>query len=182
MILFLVETVKLNDVYQGQNMASLVGIVFFLITGILFQIFNRQIRTDWLTVAIALILLYAYYCNLVLEVDSLTMILNRACYEKKLEQLRYRTAILMFDVDDFKHVNDTYGHQVGDEVLKAVADSIKKVYSSIGYCYRIAGDEFCVILKRGKMDVLSNSKEEYFIPEKDELMYQKKWLRKQGKR
>ena len=72
------------------------------------------------------------------------------------------------------------GH--GGTWAAAVADSIKKVYSSIGYCYRIAGDEFCVILKRGKMDVLSNSEEEYFIPEKDELMYQKKWLRKQGKR
>lgn len=170
MILFLVETVKLNDVYQGQNMASLVGIVFFLITGILFQIFNRQIRTDWLTVAIALILLYAYYCNLVLEVDALTELLNRACYEKKVEQLQYRTAILMFDVDDFKSVNDTYGHQVGDEVLKAVAHAIKKVYSPIGYCYRIGGDEFCVILKRRRLDMLTNSEEEFFIPEKDELI------------
>ncbi len=102
--------------------------------------------------------------------DSLTLLLSRGCYEKCLERLRYRTAILLFDVDDFKEINDTYGHQCGDEVLKTIASVIRKTYSRIGCCYRIGGDEFCVILNRGRLEELPDSMEEYIHPETGEVM------------
>lgn len=54
--------------------------------------------------------------------------------------------LIVFDVDDFKLVNDKYGHLKGDACLSEIADCIKRAYSSYGYCYRIGGDEFCVLL------------------------------------
>lgn len=170
LVFFFVEIMRLNRVYQKRNMVTLVGTVFFLITGISFQVINSDIRTDWITIAMGLLLLYAYYCDLVLQVDALTMLLNRRCYEKELEHLSYRTAIIMFDVDGFKEINDNYGHQYGDVILRKIADTIKEAYSSVGYCYRIGGDEFCVLLKRGKLDEMPDSMEEYVHPGTGEII------------
>ena len=86
--------------------------------------------------------------------DTLTPLLNHAGLESALEQAMwmYHTnqltnlAILMLDVDDFKLVNDSFGHDVGDEALKAVAGSISKNISSNDSAGRWGGDEFMVIL------------------------------------
>ena len=58
---------------------------------------------------------------------------------------------MFLDVDEVKVVNDHYGHLYGDECLKKIGKTILKVYGGNGYCYRIGGDEFCVILKE-KLD------------------------------
>lgn len=55
-------------------------------------------------------------------------------------------AVMMLDIDDFKNVNDTYGHLFGDEVITAVADVIKKVIGKNGVAGRVGGDEFMIIL------------------------------------
>ena len=54
--------------------------------------------------------------------------------------------VLIFDINKFKQLNDTYGHAEGDRALKLVARQIYKVYGKYGACYRIGGDEFCVIM------------------------------------
>lgn len=54
--------------------------------------------------------------------------------------------MIICDVDIFKHVNDTYGHAVGDEILKKVANLLKTTFRSIDYVCRIGGDEFAVIM------------------------------------
>ena len=52
--------------------------------------------------------------------------------------------LIVLDLDNFKYINDTYGHQAGDQCLKVIAECLKKAYSRYGNCYRIGGDEFCV--------------------------------------
>lgn len=54
--------------------------------------------------------------------------------------------IIIFDVNNFKTINDTYGHSFGDYCLKEIGYAIKKTYGNYGLCYRIGGDEFSVIL------------------------------------
>ena len=54
--------------------------------------------------------------------------------------------MIICDVDSFKTVNDTYGHAVGDEILKKVASLLQKAFRSIDYVCRIGGDEFAVIM------------------------------------
>ena len=63
------------------------------------------------------------------------------------EMRRSGGVLVVFDVDDFKQINDRYGHLQGDVCLAEIADCIKKAYARCGYCYRIGGDEFCVLLK-----------------------------------
>ena len=81
--------------------------------------------------------------------DGLTGVLNRNAYE-----LLYRdtdlahAALLIIDVDNFKHFNNTYGHDMGDRVLKRVAEVIQHSFRSVDLIYRYGGDEFVVIMTR----------------------------------
>ncbi len=85
--------------------------------------------------------------------DALTGLANRARFEQKLNdtaalcQAQGRLACVLFiDLDGFKAVNDTLGHQAGDEVLKAVAGRIKRVMRGEDLVARLGGDEFAVLL------------------------------------
>ena len=83
------------------------------------------------------------------EHDALTGLLNRGSYEKLLrvhEADDRPFALILIDVDTFKSVNDTYGHAVGDAILKRVSDILTKAFRSIDYVCRIGGDEFAVIM------------------------------------
>ena len=95
--------------------------------------------------------------------DPLTGLLNRAQFNDQLAQniaLAKRTertlAVLFLDLNGFKPINDNYGHQVGDEVLKAVARRLKQVVRTSDVVARIGGDEFVVVLNeiKGMGDVL----------------------------
>ncbi len=84
--------------------------------------------------------------------DTLTGVYNREFFQKELTKKtksanRYDQsfALAMVDVDNFKNVNDTYGHQVGDEVLKKLADSINKNIREDDVFARWGGEEFVII-------------------------------------
>ncbi len=79
--------------------------------------------------------------------DELTDVYNRTGYEALLSKLDLNnTCFVMLDIDDFKQYNDDMGHDVGDEVLKKVADVIKHSFRVGDYICRIGGDEFVVIM------------------------------------
>ena len=83
------------------------------------------------------------------EHNALTDLLNRGSFEKILRIYETGTspfALVLVDVDTFKSVNDTYGHAVGDAILKQVSNCLKKAFRSIDYVCRIGGDEFAVIM------------------------------------
>lgn len=85
--------------------------------------------------------------------DSLTGLYNRRYLEVHLEKLLQKNnadnkylAVLMMDVDHFKSVNDTYGHGVGDEVLKTLSDRLREKLRSVDTVARYGGEEFVAIL------------------------------------
>lgn len=85
--------------------------------------------------------------------DSLTGLANRVQMSQALEQIlaapsgRERAcAVLMLDLDRFKHVNDTLGHPAGDALLKQVAQRLERAIDGAGRCGRLGGDEFQVIV------------------------------------
>jgi diguanylate cyclase (GGDEF)-like protein len=81
--------------------------------------------------------------------DPLTGLFNRGAYEMMLESVDMEhVALIMIDVNDFKQVNDTYGHDVGDRVLKRVAQVLKHSFRSVDVICRIGGDEFVVLMTR----------------------------------
>lgn len=83
--------------------------------------------------------------------DGLTGLPNRLQFDRALEVVisegaQDRCAILCTDLDRFKTVNDTYGHQAGDTVIKTVASRISKTVGEAGMAARIGGDEFIILL------------------------------------
>lgn len=85
--------------------------------------------------------------------DRLTGLYNRRSFDDKMENEIKRTerydknlSLLMIDIDHFKKINDTYGHQAGDEVLKKLATVIVKCIRNSDYAARYGGEEFTVIL------------------------------------
>ncbi len=85
--------------------------------------------------------------------DALTDILSRRALLEQVEVERQRTkrykrdlSLLMIDIDHFKKVNDTYGHLVGDVVLREVAQTLKKQTRRSDYVGRYGGEEFLIIL------------------------------------
>lgn len=86
--------------------------------------------------------------------DGLTGLINHREFHKKLDEsievlkrYNYTISLLMIDIDHFKQFNDTYGHQVGDQVLRIVADVIKLQIRVVDICARYGGEEFAVILR-----------------------------------
>lgn len=82
--------------------------------------------------------------------DALTGLFNRRAFElesAELNEQKMPYSIVMFDIDHFKNVNDSYGHSFGDLVVKAVAQTALKTFPKSCHVYRLGGDEFVVILK-----------------------------------
>lgn len=80
-------------------------------------------------------------------IDSLTGVNNRRYYEEQLRELSGVDAVLFADVDKFKNVNDLYGHQTGDMVLRLIADAICSSVRKSDSVVRYGGDEFIVIFR-----------------------------------
>jgi diguanylate cyclase (GGDEF)-like protein len=85
--------------------------------------------------------------------DDLTGLLNRRAIEQILSMLEgvykkegHEYAAVMLDIDKFKSINDFFGHNLGDSVLKSMAASIQKSIRSEDYAFRLGGDEFLIVL------------------------------------
>lgn len=79
--------------------------------------------------------------------DELTGVYNRAGYDLIKSSLDMSsTAMLLFDADQFKDINDRHGHETGDQVLKKIAQTLKRSFRSDDYVCRIGGDEFVVFM------------------------------------
>lgn len=88
-----------------------------------------------------------------MQTDSLTGVKNRKALDQYLEDMveqslmhRRSFALIMFDIDDFKEINDTYGHPVGDRVLVAFAQKCLGMIRSDDFIGRYGGEEFLIIL------------------------------------
>ncbi|MDZ7661346.1 diguanylate cyclase [Thiohalophilus sp.] len=87
------------------------------------------------------------------ETDALTGIPNRMAYDRRLEEeiarhRRYNTdfVLMLWDIDHFKEINDTYGHAAGDKVLKVIAGVMQQQLRETDFLARYGGEEFAIIL------------------------------------
>lgn len=92
------------------------------------------------------------------RMDGLTQVANRAYFDEKLlEMLKHRQqhndifSLLLVDVDNFKEVNDKYGHQAGDRILKGVAFNLRSALRESDFLARFGGDEFAILLYRNNV-------------------------------
>lgn len=87
--------------------------------------------------------------------DFLSQLYNRSTFERELKSeiersAHAKVAVLFIDVDDFKFINDRFGHSVGDEVIKYVAGCIKQRVKGSGFAGRFGGDEFVLCITDAK--------------------------------
>ena len=88
------------------------------------------------------------------QYDHLTGLVNRSLFRDRLDQAMARSkrlqqpmGLMLLDLDRFKSVNDSLGHDVGDELLKAVSDRLKSCVREVDTVARMGGDEFTIILE-----------------------------------
>lgn len=145
-----IETIRVVSVALG---LLLIGISYYFMT----IVFNRY------TKAIA-----AYQSQLEIKnrtlsklsnIDYLTKISNRRCMQKILNKelkraKRYQNtfSVILFDVDDFKKINDTYGHNAGDKVLKNISRIVSNKVRESDYFGRWGGEEFILVIPQTNLE------------------------------
>lgn len=149
-LLFMIrQMMRFSRRFQNRNKLSLMVILLFIAFGIVFQSINSSVKVVWMAMAVGFLMLQTYYCCVLQQVDALTGLLNRRRFDNYIAHAHKPAVILLADVDAFKNANDMMGHQFGDDCLVIIGEALKKAYGKCGLCYRIGGDEFCVILTKG---------------------------------
>lgn len=146
------EVYRCSWIYQNRNGWMLFMSILSLTIGVGENEFGGECHTTFLAVSIAATMFYVYFMDIGIQTDPMTKLLNRRCYDSHLKKIDCPTAVVMFDVDKFKYINDTYGHEKGDIVLQHVAICLRRTFGRLGYLYRLGGDEFCLILRKGYLE------------------------------
>ncbi len=141
---FLVGQVKEEAIAQNDIFNSLVALLFSFVVATI--VANLRVRDN--TAKLTYQRLSA--------IDGLTGVSNKASCEKKIGALLFqkspdqRSGLIVLDIDNFKEVNDTLGHQAGDAVLTRTGIVLRRVIENDGIIGRIGGDEFMVFIRDAK--------------------------------
>lgn len=137
--------------------------VFFPLTAGALQIFEKGIDLFLPSISAFLLMLYVNVQQKKITRDALTGLNNRRRLEEYMKELDSRKLesapyyMIMIDVDQFKKINDTCGHVIGDEVLGLVAEQMKQVFGySRSFLSRYGGDEFVIIIREKKAEQVEN--------------------------
>ncbi len=144
----IIETFRAARAYQTAQIAVVFGILICMFTGVIIQIFDSTVRMTWPATSMAVVLFFQFYSDMVLRTDALTKLLNRRSYEEALAHPSLPCIAVVIDIDDFKSVNDIYGHAYGDKCLIQTARLIRHSLGNAGLCFRTGGDEFAVIVTK----------------------------------
>ena len=154
LILLVISTFHTGKVHNYPIKGKMIALTLFTIAGTSIQLVFPAVHSSWHCVTLALLLYFLLLSEFDSSFDSLTGLYNRVAFEKAAKQMTGRKAfsVIVIDINDFKSINDTYGHDCGDIVLKAVAAIIRKSLDNHYTCYRIGGDEFYIICKETKQE------------------------------
>ena len=152
MYLHIVYAAALTVKFRGKtNIGVIRGVmaVFILpVIGTIIQSFYNRFLFTWPMLALAVVVTYMFLETTSGTLDRLTNLYSRAKFDEYVHFIKERGelfGLIMIDLDDFKAVNDNYGHQAGDVVLTEFARILKQVFRSERMVARIGGDEFMVV-------------------------------------
>lgn len=155
-----------------------IGVMMFLILPLVAGVIQLQylgLTLIWPSTSMAILFSYLLFETTSSSLDYLTGIhtrLRAEDYMKGLMRKRRTFTVIMMDMDDFKHLNDTYGHHIGDNALVEMAYILKQVFDKKDVVARFGGDEFIVVtagVNKGKIELvrktiynhMKSSKNEY---------------------
>lgn len=169
-LLVMIQAIIYGKSFKRKNNRSLYSIFLLIILGIFMQEFLPEgPRTEYIALTYGAALLFIHFeefsslamddkvlsQRIKLDTDALTGVYSRYAYSHALKKLDAAglppgLVAIAVDVNGLKEVNDNYGHEAGDELIRAAADCIKKVISRGDKCYRTGGDEFVVLARMNK--------------------------------
>lgn len=142
-----------NTPRWGQFAAWLAVMVFYVLI-------QQPQMSGWMTLAASLSLLLSLASQMLqlAYIDELTQLPQRRALLSHLSRLGRRSAVTMLDVDHFKKFNDTYGHDVGDQVLKLLGSLLGRERGLSAYRY--GGEEFTLVFTHNNKDTLAEKLEQ----------------------
>ena len=176
-LLTAIEFLMFSLSYRKRNRTALISVFVLLLAGIVLQeSFGGECRTAYIAMTFGVALMFINYAEFYkmaadeqLMKDALCDVYSRYAYNKdmqrysRIDKLPDNFTVFVFDINGLKAVNDTYGHDEGDELIVSAARCIEKAVGDFGRCYRVGGDEFTVVTNMKKeetKEVLSRLEEE----------------------
>jgi diguanylate cyclase (GGDEF)-like protein len=146
-----------RTVFKKSFLFMLILFLIFPLAGSSIDLIFGSVKLIWPCLTAALLYAYFFIIKSDTRLDSLTGIGNRFSFNEFTDKLSRRVsgeswAIVMIDMDNFKRINDTLGHQEGDKALQDMAAIIKKCVRSSDFAARYGGDEF-VLAARTENDI-----------------------------
>jgi len=146
MIIFNKKKIPKSDFY------TLIMFPLIPFIGTLIQMLFYGMALAWNSVSISLLIIYINIQSRAINSDYLTGLYNRRRFENYFEDIsriafNRKFLLLMLDVDNFKRINDKWGHRMGDRALERCAVILKKCFHNDDFIARYGGDEFVVLLE-----------------------------------
>lgn len=136
---FMYQDISLIPLQAVDGSVKQIGVIIYDVTDIAVNKIKLEAANDQL--------------EMLSRTDHLTQLNNRGCWEenlakefKRFKRSKNPCSVVMFDIDHFKKVNDTYGHQAGDEVIRQTAQALRETMRTTDIAGRYGGEEFGVIL------------------------------------
>ena len=155
------DVIKNKENVRKKEFAPLLLFSLPPVVATIILIIFRDINLIWNSLVISQLFIYIYIQSRITSTDFLTGLFNRREYETIIRDLSYMKhksltiSGIMVDINDFKNINDQYGHRNGDEILVHVSKLLKSTIRSQDYVFRIGGDEFVIVIISDKKDVIN---------------------------
>jgi diguanylate cyclase (GGDEF)-like protein len=136
-----------HTVFRKSFLVMMIMLLIFPLVGSTADLVLGSVKLIWPCLTAALLYAYFFIIKSDVRIDSLTGIGNRFSFNEFTDKLSRRTSgeswdIVMIDMDNFKKINDTLGHQEGDNALRDMANIIRNRIRSSDFAARYGGDEF----------------------------------------
>lgn len=140
---------------EGRLFGVMISFTVMPIIGACIQAFNYGIPAMWTMFALLSLFIFIFIEREDMLRDTLTSLVSRGQFEQRLKKKLKKSkafTLIMLDMDKFKYINDTYGHEEGDKVLVIIASILEHSIKHIDMASRYGGDEFMLLLESSDMD------------------------------
>ena len=166
--LLVVYAIAFRNNIMSEYKQAVLFLPAFAFIGSVLQVFLAELDTTYAGISLGCLILFFFYQSRDVNVDYLSGLLNRRGLDIKMQDMvknaestgRDFTAV-MIDIDNFKEINDSLGHDEGDKAIKVVADILVDIFGENAYIGRFGGDEFCIVVEEAskyevskKIDIL----------------------------
>ncbi len=161
--LIIKNLIKEKDDYEYRKNKILLVYSIFPTVGFVLQTLFYGINVVWFLSVVSLLIIYFNFQNVQITTDQLTGINNRRKFETYMNRKIYTQSedetlfLFMIDIDNFKKINDTFGHLVGDKAIKEASELLIESIEREDFIARLGGDEFVVVGERKSEDEINEA-------------------------